>query len=464
MQLQRYWERVYAMPELKTIQSYLNTVAEQIRWKRARPVLVQELARHMEDQKDAFASEGLLNAEDLTVKEMGDPVSVGLELDRVHRPKPQWSLLLFTVFLALAGAGFRIWLTSTQGQYYTDIDPIKTILALVMGCGALILGYFIDCSRIGHHAGKVYLGALLVGILVLLLTPKANYASYYTKYVVLCFPVVYAIWLYACRMKKWFGLIFAILGGVPLLTICTLAPHAFGLTMLLLTGFVLLIVAAANDWFGIGKLKTMIAVSLAGLSMLGMTVLGVLNSNYGIRRLEVAFHPEQDALGIGYQAYTIRKALSVSQWLGEGKWSQNNFGVSYETTVPGCDSDALLTTLIYKLGWFPFIIVVLALILLVGWLLYRCLKQKNQLGRMIALSVVMTLSIQAFCSVLWNLGYTLFSASFPLVIGNLNTVINMWLIGLALSVFRGESIARDSLNSEMPPLPRYRIKIVVQKI
>ena len=168
-------------------------------------------------------------------------------------------------------------------------------------------------------------------------------------------------------------------------------------------------------------------------------------------------------LGMGYQAYTIRKALTVSQWLGEGNWSQANFGVSYETTVPNCVEDALLTTLIYRLGWLPFLVVVLALAILVGWLLHRSLKQTSQLGRMVALSVVMTLSIQAIFSVMWNLGYTLHNAAFPLVMGNMNTIINMWLIGLALSVFRGESIARDALSSETPSFPRYRIKVTLQK-
>lgn len=449
------------MPEHKTIQDYLNTVAQQIRWKRARPVLMQELSQHMEDQRDAFASEGLSNTEELTIAEMGDAVSVGLELDRVHRPKPQWGLLLFTAVFALAGAGLRIWLTAAWDQH--NIDPIRTLLSVLIGCGALAVGYFMDYSQFGHHAGKVYVGALLAGVFTLLLSPMYNGVSYYTRYVILCFPVVYAVWLYACRRKGWFGLLFAILGGIPLSAICLLTPHVFGLIMLLLTGFILLVVAAANDWFGVGKRKTMLAVSSVALSILGTVALGVLHSEYRIQRFEAAFHPETDKLGMGYQAYTIRKALSVSQWLGEGNWSQTSFGVSYETTVPNCVEDALLTTLIYKLGWLPFIFVVLALIILVGWLLYRSLKQTSQLGRMIALSVVMALSIQAVFSVLWNLGYTLFNAAFPLVMGNMYTIINMWLIGLALSVFRGESIARDSLSSDTLPFPRYRIKVVLEK-
>lgn len=37
------------MPERKTIQAYLTAVEEQIRWKRARPVVALELKRHLED-------------------------------------------------------------------------------------------------------------------------------------------------------------------------------------------------------------------------------------------------------------------------------------------------------------------------------------------------------------------------------------------------------------------------------
>ena len=49
------------MPE--TIQAYLKAVEEQIRWRRARPVVSLELRRHLEDQRDAFAAEGREDAE-----------------------------------------------------------------------------------------------------------------------------------------------------------------------------------------------------------------------------------------------------------------------------------------------------------------------------------------------------------------------------------------------------------------
>ena len=45
------------MSEHKTIKDYLNTVGEQIRWKRARASVVLELEQHLTDQRDAFAND-----------------------------------------------------------------------------------------------------------------------------------------------------------------------------------------------------------------------------------------------------------------------------------------------------------------------------------------------------------------------------------------------------------------------
>lgn len=451
------------MLEHNTIQSYLETVASQIRWKRARPIVTLELERHIEDQRDAFVAEGHENAEQMALAEMGDPVTLGVKLDSVHRPAPQYGLLAITILLALSGAILRIWLTANWAQYYMDIDPLKTLLAFALGCTALLLGYFLDYSRLGLHGRKVYIGALIIGVMVLFFSPHIGGVSYYTRYIALCYPVVYAFWLYTCRSKGWMGLILSIVGGIPLALICILTPNAFGLLMLLVAGFILLIMAAWNNWFELGRRKSLLSVILCAAVMVGTGLCYFLSSDYGIRRFSIALHPEQDPLGAGYQAYAIRKTLEISKWFGEGIWSPEISAYPFEKTVPGCDSDALLTTLIYKLGWLPFLIVVMVFVALVGLLVYRCLKHKSQLGKVVALAVVITLFAQALCSVAYNLGFTLFSAAFPMVIGNLNTVINMWLVGLALSVFRGESIARDHACDEKSLLPRYRIKILVQK-
>ena len=451
------------MQEHKTIQDYLETAAAQIRWKRARSVVMPELRRHLEDQRDAFAAEGHEDAEGLAVEEMGDPVTVGTELDSIHRPRPQWGLLALTMLLALCGALLQIWLTVSWSYCYKDAGPFHTLTAFALGCGALLLGYFLDPARLARYGRMIYLGAIAAGLIALLASPRPQSFSLYAIYLTLCYPAVYALWLYTCRRKGWAGLLLAVGGGIALAVICVLAPRLSSLLTLLLTGFVLLLTAAWKDWFGLGRRKSLGVVLLCGAALAGIALWILVPSLSGSGRLAVALHPELDPTGSGYQASAIRKVLDLSQWLGQGAWNTGISPYPFEQTVPGCGSDTFLTTIIYKLGWAPFLAVVLAFAVLAIWLLRRCLKHKSQLGRMVALAVVMTLCMQALYSVAWNLGVTLFAAEFPLLIGNTNTVINMGLIGLALSVFRGESIARDNICADTPPLPRYHIKISLQR-
>ena len=113
------------MPE--TMRAYLEAVQEQIRWKRARPVLIRELERHLADQRDAFLQEGKSpeEAERLAVRDMGDPVTVGTELDAVHRPRPQWGLLGLTIALAAAGAQIVLFTTGRGTPFGGFVPTLK---------------------------------------------------------------------------------------------------------------------------------------------------------------------------------------------------------------------------------------------------------------------------------------------------------------------------------------------------
>lgn len=448
----------------ETIREYLDTVEEQIRWKRARPVLARELEQHLTDQRDAFLEEGNApeTAERLAVEEMGDPVEVGTELDHIHRPKPQWGLLAATLLLALLGGFLRVWLTASGAAIYENISPLRTVLALALGSACLLGGYFLDYTWLTHHARGVYIGGLILGVLSLWLSPDINHASYFTHYVVLLYPTVYAVWLYHCRGSGWQGIFLAILGGIPLAVIGGVVPDLLGVLLLLVTGFVLLLTAAGADWFGVGRKRTTGAVLGIAAGLTGVVAWLVWKQGLFQHRLLMFLHPEVDPLGSGYQAMAVRKALSVSQWLGQGTWSDAVSPLPFERTVPDWSRDFLLTTVVYKLGWLPFFLLALAVAGLMLWLLWKCLRQRNQAGRLVALSVVLPLGLQTVFSVLLNLGYVLFSTSMPLVTGNLPTVVTMGLVGLALSVFREEPIARE-ISPEWRPVSKIRLSVQNEK-
>ena len=68
-----------------SIEEYLDELKEQIRDRSAKEFVSDEIRDHIEEQADAYMSEGMSREEALSeaVKDMGDPVSVGADLDKI---------------------------------------------------------------------------------------------------------------------------------------------------------------------------------------------------------------------------------------------------------------------------------------------------------------------------------------------------------------------------------------------
>ncbi len=456
------------MPERKTIAAWLEAVQEQIRWKRARPVLIQELARHLEDQRDDLLKEGKdpEEAERLAVEDMGDPVEVGTELDRVHRPRPQWGLLGLTFVLAAIGAFLRVEFLQASPYPSREQVLVKTLASLAtLGLGtALMMGaYFLDVSRLVRHARTVYIGTLAMTVLLLL------YPTYYNALMTTLYPLVYALWLYSFRNRGWKGFLLTILGGIPLAVSCAVIPAMSGLSVLLFSGLALTLYAAGRDWFGVGKLKgagATLAVVFGFLAYL--LFMGYLNSF--LLRVVIALRPELEREHRGYMGWMLQTFWAdvppLRRVSGEAALSVNAgarvFGAGQEMRPIDFSHDFLPASMAVAWGWVPLLLIVAALAGLLLWLLVKGLRQSYLPGRLAVLAVVLTLGLQTLFSVALNLGFVLFSASMPLVVGNLQTVADMALIGLALSVFRGDSVAREGPGGPLPQRKRLRLRIEYQ--
>ena len=74
----------------------MKTLMEQIRCVKARDGVVKEIAQHMEDQIQAYEEDGMSydDAVKEAVRQMGDPVAVGVELDHIHRPRTDWKMII----------------------------------------------------------------------------------------------------------------------------------------------------------------------------------------------------------------------------------------------------------------------------------------------------------------------------------------------------------------------------------
>lgn len=61
----------------KTIDGYLEAVAEQIKWRRARPVVTQELRQHLEDQRMPLPRKGRKTRSSWRWRRWGTPWPLG---------------------------------------------------------------------------------------------------------------------------------------------------------------------------------------------------------------------------------------------------------------------------------------------------------------------------------------------------------------------------------------------------
>ena len=87
------------------MEKYLEKLLLQIRCKKARPYIAEEIKGHIESQIEDNIADGMSyeEAEKNAVADMGDPVTVGISLDKIHKPQIAWKLLVIVGILSLLG-------------------------------------------------------------------------------------------------------------------------------------------------------------------------------------------------------------------------------------------------------------------------------------------------------------------------------------------------------------------------
>lgn len=410
------------------IDAFLEAVGAEIRWKKARPRLTEEIRTHLLDQRDAYAARGMAEdeAQAEAVRQMGDPVALGADLDRVHRPRPQWGLLALALALTAAGAFLRYSLTPHTGLQDRQMD----LLGGLVGAGALAAGYLLDISFLSRRAW--WACAALAAVFICFLPWEVNSAAWMSAQMLALFPLTLALVLWKQRGKRWRGAAVC-LGWTALAAAgCCLCPSVYALVLVTVAGLVLGLFFAWRDWLGLGRKKSVALVLALGLGVLAVMVAARWE------HLQYSLFADLGPRNQGYFAFILRQALALARWIGPAElpaWAAEE-GFTLQQVIPEIDGDALLVNLICTWGWLPFLALVGAFLAFFLWLLRKTLRLGQTLGRAVCLAALTTLAVQALASLSLTLGVPVLSGGFPLVVGNTNTVLDLFLIGLALSALR----------------------------
>ncbi|SNS18042.1 cell division protein FtsW, lipid II flippase [Anaerovirgula multivorans] len=444
------------MQQLDKITEYLDTVRQQVRWKKAQPIVLDEIQNHITDQKNAFLNDGFdeETATDKAIAEMGDPVVVGEKLNRVHKPKPDWSLLALTVAMLLLGLAIQFFIHSTLGGAWRfERQLVSSGIAIPV----MLAAYFFDFTIVGKYPKLAFFALCVITIACLFFTGTVNGRSPSMIYPLLLFPTAFAGFVYSMRNKGYGGLILC--GAVFIIpaVLSYYVPSATVLFLLCVSCLAILTGAVLKGWFNIRKRLGILILYIPTAAVLTTPFFIIMGEGYKAKRIQAIFNPSLDPTGAGYMGTIIRRLLSNSQFIGEG-FPINGY-MPYEAfhILPEINTDFLLTYLIYRLGWIVLIVTIALFAAFIIRAIILCMKQKSVLGFLTSLAIVSTFAVQCIVYIASNLGFLLFSPlSLPLIsYGGKILVTNMFLIGLLLSVFRTGALVRDTTGTVAVNLNRF---------
>ena len=367
------------------MQSYLKEVRAQLIWKRAHPVVLRELQNHLQDQYEACLADGLTRseAEEETLRQMGDPVSVGKALNLVHRPKIAWEIVITIALLLICSLCLWVFVFSEVSHWSMDHWLWTPLWATMLGCVMCVLTARLDMNALSKRSWMIYCGGLLImGGAVLysvafLAGGTINGINYLGHYAAVFLPVSYSCAVYALRNKGGKGLALSIAALLPLALLCWISHSLWSLLCLSISALVMLLVSNYHGSFGHKKGRN--TVVIVGVSM--FSVLVYLLMSY--EQLAYRIRPLSDGLESNLQWQYIQGLLRHSRPFGPGdafSIAAVSFQISADQNQLLLDdvlsTDFLLAGVSYLCGWVVALVLVVAVVVFLVFLLRRSLKQK----------------------------------------------------------------------------------------
>lgn len=485
-------------PENK-IAAYLETVRRQIRWRRAQKPVLEEINDHITDQKNAFLDDGLSEDEatEKAILEMGDPVAVGEQLDRAHRPKPDWALLSVSALLVLLGITIQIWMGPDHSSNGPEMLQ-KQMMWAGIGLLVMVAAYFLDFTIIGKFPKIVFLVLCAATLARYWFVPDYKLTEI-NAFFLLLFPTAFAGFVYSMRNQGYGGLIVCALASMLPAYITIFLPN-MALAFLAATAcFIILMAAVLKGWFKVRKAWTVVLVAIFSVAV-------IFAAFYVTDRIETTLNPllldntitpmrMAASMEVTYQQdpnyvipepvpfqqvvqAMIRRSLPYAPFMAQSlpSLSLNNPSQPGGPSLrPLANTDLVLTFLINSLGWIVLIGIILVLTVLIVRGILLCKKQRGMLGFLVSVAIVSTLALQAVVYIAYNLGFTLLPpVSLPLIsYGGQALITNLFLIGLLLSVSRTGGLVKDKAVGSIvvkekiegrSPLPRAGVVVATSLI
>lgn len=443
---------------------YIEKLLLQIRCKKARPYIEDEIRSHLEDQIADNIGDGMdeNEAERAAVADMGDPVDVGVSLDRIHKPQIAWSMIAIISVISLIGVIIHFFISLEIYASY-DAAPIhpytvatnrEYFTGVWLGLIAMTIVYFVDYSVIAKYArviGGTIIGIVLIGLVLGYDINGVKYIGYGGIRIRAAVPLtiyipIYGAILYKYRNKKWKGLLSSLIWLLVPILVAVRSANIYMACVLWISMFVLLTIAIADGWFGVPKKRTIAGIwSIAVLSPIigiGIMIFYKVFAAYQIARLQAFFHYGKDN-GADYLMNIMHQQYADSILIGSNGQQILSLGNDFH-------SDYIFTYIVGTYGILAGVAVCAVMALLVVAIFTVSTKQSNRVGMVMGCGCGIVLLLSAGINILENIGYLPLSQTFlPFISsGNSNLILSYMLIGLVMSIYRYKNVYPRHINTD----------------
>ena len=434
------------------MEEYLNNLLDQIRCKKAHAAIREELESHISDQIEDNMKAGMTReeAEKAAVCDMGDPVTTGISLDQIHRPKMAWQMIVLMAVIMLAGVLIH-WMMGA---------PVACMQTISGFCLMLFICH-LDYTRIAAIAKVIAVGIILVGIYALffgvsfggniwvasLLRLRISMFSFLMLYV----PVYGAI-LYSYYGEGYKGLVKAALWAVPPLFIALMMSSLTLFLILSVCMVSLLVLAVVKKWFQVKQKRVVIGAAILVLAITG--ILQIANAPYQMDRIRNFLAGDVES---NYVTKVLKNCFSGSILIGKGV-------EELKTTLPDYNNSFILAYLTGTYGYIICAAVCAVLVLLTVAIFSIVFRQKNQLGMMMGFGSGMILFTNIAINLLENFGILPPSQTFlPFFSkGGSCMYVCYILMGVILSVYRYKDVYSVHLPKRKGRARLPKVRLIIE--
>ncbi len=417
------------------VQEYLNNVCSHIKWTEVHEQVKLELLSHIEDCVLEYSTEGVSHQEviEMAIDRMGEPVVLGKQLHRYHKPPINWSLL--SIVAIMAGMGlFTLYSMEMHGLLMKDVSIFaKSVIYLFLGLVVLIGVTYYDYRKLKAYGSYLFVGTMLVWLILLLLSKTVNGKPYLNlgfisiSYIDIA-PVLLAIALAGIfynkdwSKPKWFAsTVFLLIVPNIFYVISNSMAAAVIYTVVFLT--LMLISGASRKQF----------VGIAVIPV-GLLVFALFLQPYRWNTILKFINPYNDHMGSGYIYIQSVEAIKSA-----GLWGQ---GFAFSGNLPELHTNLIFSYIVYTFGWVAGISVIVLALALIAKMAGLIKQLKDEFGRLLVAGLTVIVALHFLWNVLMTVGFAPTSGiGLPFIsYGGSQAVINMLLIGLVLSVYRRKNL------------------------